>query len=377
MSPIKIQAIAGKEFFHLMRDFRSLYLAFAIPLLLILLFGYALSLDVDNIETVVVDYDRTDLSRDLVRKLDATSYFHVRGHLPNTSILSQYLDHGRATMGIIINSGWTADIRADREGAIQVLLDGTDPNYAGLARSFIISFIDKYNRERQKEFFNRRNMQEINTPVEGEIRVWFNEDLESRKFIIPGIIAIIIMIVCAILTSLVIAREYENGTMETIRSMPICAEEFLLGKAVPYFIIGFIDLLVAVFMGQVLFGIVMKSSFWLMILASFLYIGVALSIGFLISTVTKSQLVANQIAILVTYLPSLLLSNFVFPVENMPEFLRKLTLIVPATYYIDILNGLYLRHLGLTELWKSYMMLFFMTIFLGSINLKILKKEGL
>jgi ABC-2 type transport system permease protein len=246
-----------------------------------------------------------------------------------------------------------------------------------LARSFIISFIDKYNRERQKEFFNRRNMQEINTPVEGEIRVWFNEDLESRKFIIPGIIAIIIMIVCAILTSLVIAREYENGTMETIRSMPICAEEFLLGKAVPYFIIGFIDLLVAVFMGQVLFGIVMKSSFWLMILASFLYIGVALSIGFLISTVTKSQLVANQIAILVTYLPSLLLSNFVFPVENMPEFLRKLTLIVPATYYIDILNGLYLRHLGLTELWKSYMMLFFMTIFLGSINLKILKKEGL
>jgi ABC-2 type transport system permease protein len=377
MSPIKIQAVARKEFYHLIRDFRSLYLAFAIPLLLILLFGYALSLDVDNIETVVVDYDRTDLSRDLIRKLDSTSYFHVREQLPNTRTLSQYLDHGRATMGIVIASGWTADIRADREGAIQVLLDGTDPNHAGLSRSYITSFIEKYNRERQKEFLNRQGVQQINIPIEAEIRVWFNEDLESRNFIIPGIIAIIIMIVCAILTSLVIAREYENGTMETIRSMPIGAEDFLAGKAAAYFVIGFIDLLVAVFMGQVLFGIVMKSSFWLMVLASFLYIGVALSIGFLISTVTKSQLVANQMAILVTYLPSLLLSNFVFPVENMPEVLRKITLIVPATYYIDILNGLYLRHLGLTQLWKSYMMLLLMSLFLGLINLKILKKEGL
>jgi ABC-2 type transport system permease protein len=377
MSLIKIQAIARKEFYHLIRDFRSLYLAFAIPLLLILLFGYALSLDVDNIETVVVDYDRTDLSRDLVRKLDATSYFHVREHLPNTGVLSQYLDHGWATMGIIIPSGWTSDIRADRESAIQVLLDGTDPNYAGLSRSFITSFIETYNGNRQKEFFNRQGIQQINMPVEGEIRVWFNEDLESRNFIIPGIIAIIIMIVCAVLTSLVIAREYENGTMETIRSMPISAEEFLAGKAVAYFVIGLIDLLLAIFMGQVLFGIIMKSSFWLMVLASFLYIGVALSIGFLISTVTKSQLVANQVAILVTYLPSLLLSNFVFPVENMPRILEKITLIVPATYYIDILNGLYLRHLGLIELWKSYVMLFFISIFLGLINLKILKNQGL
>jgi ABC-2 type transport system permease protein len=377
MSPIKIQAIARKEFYHLIRDFRSLYLAFAIPLLLILLFGYALSLDVDNIETVVVDYDRTDLSRDLLRKLDATSYFHIREQLSNTHALSQYLDHGWASMGIVIPSGWTADMRADREGAIQVLLDGTDPNHAGLSRSFITSFIEQYNSDRQREFLNRQGMPQISIPVEGEIRVWFNEDLESRNFIIPGIIAIIIMIVCAVLTSLVIAREYENGTMETIRSMPIRAEDFLAGKAVAYFFIGFIDLLVAILMGQVLFGIVMKSSFWLMALASFLYIGVALSIGFLISTATKSQLVANQIAILVTYLPSLLLSDFVFPVENMPVFLQKITLIVPATYYIDILNGLYLRHLGLTELWISYLMLFFMSILLGLINLRILKKEGL
>lgn len=148
------------------------------------------------------------------------------------------------------------------------------------------------------------------------------------------------MIVGALLTSLVVAREYENGNMETIRSLPVQAVEFLLGKAIPYFLIALVDVLVAILMGQLLFNVVMKSSFWLMIMASCIYLGVALSVGLPISTLTKSQLVANQTAILVTYLPSLLLSNFVFPKENMPALLKMITYIIPATYYIDILNGL-------------------------------------
>jgi ABC-2 type transport system permease protein len=179
------------------------------------------------------------------------------------------------------------------------------------------------------------------------------------------------------LTSLVIAREYENGTMETIRSLPVRAPEFLAGKAIPYFFIALIDVLVAILMGQLLFGVVMKSSFWLMILASSVYLGVALSLGLFISVFTKSQLVANQLAILVTYLPSLLLSDFVFPVVNMPKILQKVTRVVPATYYIDILNGLYLRNLGLAHLWPSYLMLVIMFALLCLMNLLILKREGL
>jgi len=179
------------------------------------------------------------------------------------------------------------------------------------------------------------------------------------------------------LTSLVIAREYENGTMETIRSLPIRGGEFLIGKAIPYFLIALTDVLVAVFMGQVLFGVVMKSSFWLMVLASTLYISVALSLGLLISIVTKSQLVANQMAILITFLPSLLLSNFVFPVENMPKIFQLLTYIIPATYFIDILNGLYLRSLGLDHLWPSYLVLIGMLMVLSNIGFAMLKKEGM
>ena len=371
------QAIARKEFYHLIRDFRSLYLAFMIPLLLILLFGYALSLDVDNVRTVVVDHDKTPLSRDLIRMLDASSYFSVIGHLPDAESVGQFLDHNRATMGLIIPPGWTENIKADRLSPLQVLLDGSDPNYAGISRGYITIFMESYNQKLRADFFNRKNMEKIQPPVEGRIRIWFNEDLESRVFIIPGIIAIIIMIVGAMLTSLVIAREYENGTMETILSMPVRAADFLAGKAIPYFFIGLVDVLAAILMGQLLFGVVMKSNFWLMILASSIYLGVALSLGLLISVITKSQLVANQMAILITYLPSLLLSNFVFPIVNMPVILQKLTRIVPATYFIDILNGLYLRNIGLKLLWPSYLVLAGMFGFLCVLNLIVLKREGL
>jgi len=377
MNLIKIQAISRKEYYHLIRDFRSLYLAFIIPLLLILLFGYALSLDVDNIQVVVVDHDQTDLSRDLIRRLDASSYFHVIGQVADDRTASRYLDDGMASVAIILASGWTADIRADRESPVQILIDGSDPNFAGITRSYLTAFMLRYNQNQLLGFLNRQGRDVIHPPVEGRIRVWFNEDLESRNFIVPGIIAIIIMIVGAMLTSLVVAREYENGTMETIRSLPVPAAEFLIGKAIPYFIIGLIDVLVAILMGQILFGVGMKSSFWLMILASSLYLGVALSLGLLISSVTQSQLVANQMAVLITYLPSLLLSNFVFPVENMPGILQLVTRIVPATYFIDILNGLYLRNLGLSTLWPSYLTLTIMFGALSVLNLIVLKKEGL
>ena len=377
MNIIHIKAIAKKEFYHLIRDFRSLYLAFIIPILLILIFGYALSLDVDNVKTVVVDYDKTELSRDFIRTLDASSYFNVIQHLSNTAAVTGYLDQGRTTMAIIIPPDWTRDIKADRETPLQVLLDGSDPNFAGISRGYITAFVERYNLDRLIDFLSRHGKEKINPPVEARIRVWFNEDLESRNFIVPGIIAIIIMIVGAMLTSLVIAREYENGTMETILSLPIRAGEFLTGKAIPYFLIGIADVLVAVFMGQALFGIVMRSNFWLMVLASSLYLLVALSLGLLISIVTKSQLVANILAVLITYLPSLLLSDFVFPVVNMPTVLQLITYVVPATYFIDILNGLYLRNLGLTNLWTSYLILAVMFMVLSVTNLVLMKREGM
>ncbi len=377
MNPVRLQAIIRKEFYHLIRDYRSLILAFAIPLLLILLFGYALSLDVDNVETVVVDQDRSDLSRDFVRSLDASPYFRVRAHLEDPRQVNDWIDRDRATVAVVIPSDWTENIRSDREAPLQIILDGSDPNFANIARGYINAYIERYNGQLLADFLSRQGIEPIRPPVEGRIRVWFNEDLESRNFIIPGIIAVIIMIAGAMLTSLVIAREYENGTMETLKSLPVTGLELLVGKAVPYFFIGLTDVLIAVFMGQVLFGIVMKGGFWVMILASSLYLGVALALGLLISTVTKSQFVANQAAILITYLPSLLLSNFVFPVVNMPKVLQVLTYVVPATYYIEILSGIYLKDLEMARMWTNFAVLAVMFMVLAGINAILLKKEGL
>ena len=372
-----IRAIARKEYYHLIRDFRSLYLAFVIPLLLILLFGYALSMDVEHIQTVVVDHDRTPESRDFILKMDATPYFDIVGKAPQ---------HGSGDSGAGSQSGhsgggdparWTENLKADRQSPLQVLIDGSDPNYAGNIRAFMTAYIARQNQSHLVAFLNRQGRTSIRTPVEGRIRVWFNEDLESRNFIVPGIIAIIIMIVGALLTSLVIAREYENGTMETIFSLPVRSVEFLLGKAIPYFFIALADVLVAILMGQLLFGVVMKSSFWLMVGASSIYIGVALCIGLFISVKTKAQLVANQMAIMLTYMPSLLLSDFVFPRENMPLVLKGISLLVPATYYIDILNGLYLRNLTFAPLWLDFAVLAAMFLLLAALNIRALKKEGL
>ena len=377
MKLIRLKAIIRKEFYHLIRDYRSLYLAFAMPLILIILFGYALSLDVNNIETVVIDHDRTKTSRDFIGKLSSSSYFHITAYRASTSEAIDDLDSGYAAVAVVIPPDFARTLSADRPASVQVILDGSDPNFAGMARSYVTSVVEQYNSRLLLDFLNRQGLEKIPPPVDGRIRVWFNEDLESRNFIIPGIIAVIIMIVGALLTSLVIAREYENGTMETIKSLPVNALEFYLGKAFPYFCIALTDVLVSMILGQVLFGVVMKGDFWLMLGATSLYLCVAISLGLCISTATKSQMVANQLAILITYLPSLLLSNFVFPIINMPVFLQYLTYIVPARYYIDILVGVYLRNTGLNHLWPSLAVLGVFFIGLSLLNFRLLKKEGL
>ncbi len=372
-----VNAVMRKEFLHLIRDARSLILAFAIPLMLIILFGYALSLDVDDVRTVVVDYDRTDASRDFIGSLDSSPYFRVTGHPDSADGAVSHLDQGSATLAVVIPAGFAADLRGDRPSPVQVLLDGSDPNFANIARGYITSFVERYNRNLLLKFLDRNGMQPVNPPVDARVRVWFNEDLESRKFIVPGIIAIIIMIAGAMLTSLVIAREFENGTMETIKSLPITALEFIIGKAVPYFFITLIDVLTSVLLGQVLFGVVMKMSFLFMILASSLYIMVALALGLFISSVLKSQLMANQGAVLITYLPSFLLSDFVFPITNMPVVLQAVTYVVPARYYMHILFGIYLKDLGFMHLWHDFAVLAAMLVVLSLATARILMKEGL
>ncbi|HOO00030.1 MAG TPA: ABC transporter permease [Syntrophales bacterium] len=373
----KVQAVARKEFYHIIRDYRSLYLAFALPIILILLFGYALSLDVDNITTVVVDHDGSAESRDLARRLDASAYFHVAAYPADTKGAAAWLDAGKASLAVIIPPDWGRNLRADREAPLQVIVDGSDPNFGWMTVGYVNAFIEGENSRRLKEYLNRLGEGERKPPLEGRIRIWFNEDLESRNLIVPGIIGVIIMIVGAMLTSLVIAREYENGTMETLKSLPLGAGEFLVGKALPYLLITMADVLTAVLLGQLLFGIVMKADFLVLLGAVTLYLCVAVSLGLFISAATRSQIIANQIAPLVTFLPSMLLSDFVFPIINMPAAIRPVTYIVPATYFINVLKGVYLKNLGLSLLWPNFLVLAAMALLLSLLTFLTLRREGM
>ncbi|MCX7982621.1 MAG: ABC transporter permease [Syntrophales bacterium] len=372
----KILAVTRKECRHILRDYRSLYLAFILPLVLIMLFGYALSLDVENIEIAVVDLDRTPESRNFIRRLDASHYFHVKSWAQKTDDAIRSLDRGEAALAIIVPPGWSSHLRADRSAELQVIIDGSDPNFGSIARGYIEAFVERVNNERMQAYLNKRG-EKVDIPVEARMRIWFNEEMESKNLIIPGIIGIIIMIVGAMLTCLVIAREFENGTIETIKSLPVNAWVFIIGKAIPYFVIVFVDIVVAVFLSRILFGIVMKGNPWLFLAAAVLYIGVAINLGLFISTITKSQLVANQMAPIVTFLPSILLSDYIFPQVNMPVILGYVTYVVPATYFIHCLKGVFMKNLGLSYLWPDLVVLFCMGTALALVNVKLLKKEGL
>lgn len=195
-----VQAVARKEFYHIVRDYRSLYMAFALPLLLILLFGYALSLDVDNVKVVIVDQDRTELSRDFAGRLDASAYFDLVTHLPDERAAVAWLDAGKATIALVIPPRWTENIHSNREAPLQVLIDASDPNIGTISRGYITSFVERYNSRLLVDFLSRQGLDNLRPALEGRVRVWFNEELESRNFIVPGIIAVIIMIVGAMLT---------------------------------------------------------------------------------------------------------------------------------------------------------------------------------
>lgn len=377
MKPHVVAAVARKELTHVARDPRGLALAFAFPLLLIVLFGYALSLDVNDVPFVVVDHDKTRASRELVRSLDASLYFRMVAALESAEDAQNWLDRADCVMALVIPPGYAARLHSDRPSPVQVLIDGSDPNLANITRGYVRSVVSGINRGLLVEFLGRNGREPLREPVDARLRIWFNEDLESSRFIVPGIVAIIIMIAGAMLTSLVIAREFENGTFETLRSLPITAGEFLVGKAVPYFAITLIDVLVAVFAGQVLFGVVMKCSFLFMILVSSLYIFVALALGLFISAAFRSQFLANQAAVLLTYLPSFMLSDFVFPISNLPAPIAAVTYVVPARYFMKVLTGIYLRGTGIDRLWGDLAALAAMLVVLSLGCVRILRKEGM
>jgi ABC-2 type transport system permease protein len=351
MNPRRLAAVARKETLHVLRDWRSLSLALAIPLVLILLYGYALTLDLRLVPTVVWDQSKTPASRELLELFSGSPYFSIRSHRDGYTGLQHDLDSGTAMIALVIPADFAARVDAGRPVAIQVIGDGSDANTSRLAMTYATTLGAIYAGNVAAEQKELQGRGRLRPAVVMEQRSWYNPDLRSQTVLIPGIIALVMVVVAAMLTSTTIAREWESGTMEQLISTPLTAPELIFGKVVPYFAIGMIDVALAVFIGRWVFDVPIVGNAGLLFALAALFLTGILFFGLLLSIRLKSQVLANQMAIITGFMPTLLLSGFVFAIENMPLPLQFLTYIVPARYFIAILRGIYLKGIGLEILW--------------------------
>lgn len=357
MSLRRTRAVLAKEFRHIVRDSRSLIMALAVPLLLLLLFGFALSLDVDRIPTLIYDADRTVESRELIERFQGSRYFQIRGLVDHYNAIEKGIDEGRILMGIAIPRDYSRRIGAGGEATVQILLDGSDSNTASIALGYAESVVRNYSFALRSEALDRKGGRKLEPPIDARLRVWYNSSLESKNYIVPGLIAVILMIIAALLTSLTVAREWEMGAMEQLLSTPLRPAEMVLGKMLAFFVVGVIDWLIAVLVGVFIFRVPLRGNVVVLALTSCIFLFGALFWGIFISAVAKSQLLAYQMGILSSFLPAFLLSGFVYAVENMPAVIQAISYIIPARYFVTILKGLFLKGVGLGVLWLEVIFL--------------------
>ena len=353
----RIKAVAKKEFLHVLRDPRSLIMGLAIPMLLLFMFGYALTLDVDRVPLMVWDQSNTAVSRDFVSRFTGSRYFALAGSCDTYREIERAIDERRALLALVIPSDFARKTGAGNIARVQAIIDGSDSNTATIALGYAEFIVAGYARQIALAELRRVNAAFTPPPIEVEPRVWFNADMLSRNAIVPGLIAVIMMVIAALLTSLTIAREWETGTMEQLISTPLTGPELISGKLVPYFCIGIVDLVLSLLVGRYIFQVPFRGDRPLLLAMSILFLLVALSLGMLISVAGKSQFVASQFAMVATMLPSFLLSGFVFPIENMPVVIQWVTHIIPARYFVIILRGIYLKGVGLAVLWGDALFL--------------------
>ena len=371
----RVSAIARKEFLHVLRDWRSLGIGIAIPVVMLFLFGYALTLDVDRVPLVVWDQSATPASRDLVSAFSASRYFTLLESVGGYPEIERDIASRRAVIALVIPVDFAGRVASGRGASVQAILDGSDSNVASFALGYAEAVTRGYSGRVSVELLRRSGLPPPVAGIDLRPRVWFNTDMESRNYIFPGLIAIVMMVIAALLTSLTFAREWEGGTMEQLIATPVTGGELILGKLVPYFAIGMLDLVLSVLVAEYVFHIPLRGELWLVFVASSIFLVGALSIGMFISIITKSQFLASQIALVATMLPAFLLSGFVFPIANMPYPIQVFTRIITARYFVVLLRGIYLKGLGLGTLaGEALLLALFAALVLGLSLYKFRKK---
>jgi ABC-2 type transport system permease protein len=375
MSFTRFWAVARKEVVQILRDSRSLIIVLIMPVILVLLFGYGVNLDLKGLPVYVYDRDGSQQSQDLLKRFQASAYFDLVRVANDYPVLARSLDDGDAKMGIVVPWDFSERLRDGRPAQVQAIVDGTDDNTANVLIGYAQAVVQGYSSQIQLDWLQSRGQPAQSAPVRVATRTWYNEDLESSAFIVPGVLALVMSVIGAFLTSLTIAREWERGTMEQLISTPVTPLEIMLGKLAPYFIIGMFDVIVCALIAIYWFHVPFRGSFLTLLASSAMFMVVVLSLGFFISVIAKSQLAASQIALLVTFLPAFLLSGFLYSIEQMPLVLQWITRILPARYYVSVLKKIFLKGTPTALLYADLVPLAAFTLVLALLAIRAFHKK--
>ena len=353
----RIRHMLRKEFIQALRDPRMKSTIFLIPTIQVLVFGYVVTTDVRHVTTAVYDLDNSVTTRDLVSRFVESGYFDTVEYISTDGREEDLMDRGDVQAVLRMNKGFEDDLRAGRTVQLQVIVDGTDSNTARIVLDYSAKIASQFSQEVLQERFTRLQGAAAQPgQVELETRAWFNENLESRNFYVPGVISMLVMLVTLILTSNAVVREKEIGTMEQIMVTPITPREFILGKTVPFALIAFIDVMVVTIIGVFWFGVPIRGNLLLLFFATALYVMTGLGVGLLISTISRTQQQA-MMSTFFFFLPAQLLSGFMFPIANMPRVIQWLTFLDPLRYFLVIIRSIFLKGVGLNVLWPNFVAL--------------------
>ncbi len=374
-SILRIIVIAEKEWIQIRRDARSLMLSLILPVMLLLLFGYALNMDVRNIRVGILDQDRSSFSRLVGEKIATTEYLHVARRFNSFKEIDDAIDGGEILMALVFPLCFERDFKSGRPAKLQLIVDGSDSTSATVATGYVRSIVFALNQDAIRSEINRAGLSGIEMPVEVRSRVWYNETLESKNFIVPGLLAIIMAIISALITSLTMSREWERGTMESLIATPLKKQELFAGKMIPYVFIALFDLVITLAVGAIVFDVPIRGSVVELYFAALLFLVGTCGVGILISSATKIQVLSVQAAMIITYLPSLILSGFVFPIKNMPEAIQLITYIIPARYLIAVMKAIALKGIGYSLLWVQIIFLAAFALVVTAAGLKKISLE--
>jgi len=362
----KLKSFIKKEFYHILRDPRTMLILFGIPVAQLLIFGTVIKSEIKDVHIAIFDQSKDETTQQITNKILSSGYFVLDKNLDNLDGIDAIFRKGKVREVIVFENNFGKNLVKEGTAHMQLIADASDPNTAKLAISYTSAIVNDYVKKKYPEM-------KIPMQITPEVRMFFNEEMKSAYMFVPGVMALILMLISAMMTSISITREKELGTMEILLVSPLKPSQIIVGKVLPYLLLSIANAFIIVFIGHFVFNVPITGSFILLMLETILFIMMALCLGIFISTMAKNQMVAMFISLIGLMLPTMLLSGFIFPIENMPVVLQVISHVMPAKYFITIVRAIMLKGIGIFYIWKETIVLIGMTLFFIGLSVKKFK----